>query len=370
MKIGISARGLSTPIGGARRVLDNVLELLPRIAVDHEIVAYQPPGTPVTDGVTPVWVKAPHAVLWEWVALPLALRRNPPDVLIAPKTLLPPFVPDGVKSLAVVLDLLYFPIRGNYPHEYRWRDLAYNRLCYLSSCRRATGLACISEHTRKDLLAVCPQVDPANVHVVPLGVDLPDPDDIAETTVTMVKKRYGLDKPYIFYAGTLSPRKNMVRGVQAFARIADRIPHDLVVTAGKSWRDHAVEQEVDRCGLRQRFRRLGAVASKDMPALYAGADVFFFPSLYEGFGLPILEAMACGCPVVASSATSIPEVAGSAACLVGPFDIERMSESLLKIINDKSFADILRDSGLARAAQFSWSNSVKMLVDIAEALVD
>lgn len=368
MRIGILARGLSTPIGGAFRVVEEALNGLPRLGGEaHEFVSYQPSGVPVSPGVEPVWVNAAHTLLWEWSALPRAIRLAPPDLLFAPKTLLPAGIPRGIKTLSVVLDLLYFSVRGRYLHEYKWRDIAYNRLFYRASCRRATALACISDYTRRDLLQVCP-MPKEKVHVVPLGVHLPDPESLAPNRVAEVRASHGLERPYIFYAGSLSPRKNMVRGVRAWARIADQVLHDLVVTAGKSWRDSAVEREVDRCGLRSRFRRLGVVPDADLPSLYAGASTFFFPSLYEGFGLPVLEAMACGCPVVASNATAIPEVAGSAALLVDPYDVDAMAMALLHMLTERALAGEYRAAGLEHAARCSWDRTVRGWLDIMEAI--
>lgn len=356
------------PIGGARRVLDEGLRRLPVLGGVHEILSYQSPGAPVAPGVKPVWVRAPHPVWWEWVSLSRSIRANPPDVLFAPKTLLPPGLPPGVKTLSLVLDLLYFSIRGNRFREYKKRDIAYNRLFYRASCRRATALACISEHTRQDLLLVCPDLAPDRVHVVPLGVEMPDPEAVSAARVAEVRARHRLDKPYVFHVGSLSPRKNMVRGVRAWARLAEKMPHDLVVTAGKSWNDRAVEEEVDRCGLRSRFRRLGAVPEADMPALYAGADVFFFPSLYEGFGLPVLEAMACGCPVVASNASAIPEAAGEAAVLVNPEDEEAMAAALFRVLAEPARADDLRAAGRRRASSCTWDRTVRGWLDLMEGI--
>lgn len=365
MQFGISARGLAVSVGGAQRLLDEILRWMPSLATGHDVLSYQESGQPVAPGTTPVWVSAPHPVWWEQFALPRAVRRQPPRVLLAPKTLLPIGLPASVKTVSIVLDLLYFPVRGNYLHEYKWRDIAYNRLFYRSSCRRADRVVCISDHTRRDLLSVCP-LPPEKVRVVPLGVSLPPAVLISPERITDVRARHGLHRPYIFYAGSLSPRKNMVRGVQAWAGIADRIPHDLVVTAGKSWRDQAVEDEVDRVGLRARFLRIGAVPDQDMPALYAGADVFFFPSLYEGFGLPVLEAMACGCPVVASRSTSIPEVAGSAALLADPWSVPDLGRALLRVLQEPSVAGDLREAGVRQAAAFPWERTVKALVEIME----
>jgi glycosyltransferase involved in cell wall biosynthesis len=366
MRIGISARGLSTAIGGTRRVLDEILNGLPTLEHRHDVISYQESGTPVSPGVDPVWVDAPHPVLWEHMALPRALDKTRPDVLLAPKTLLPGRVPSSIKTVSIVYDLLYFPIRGNYIHEYKWQDILYNRLFYRSSCRRASSLVCISECTRRDLLDVCP-MPPDKVSVVHLGVSAPPADAISRETVDRVKHTHRLDAPYIFYAGSLSPRKNMVRGVQAWARIADRVPHHLVVTAGKSWRDDDVERAVAECGLLQRFHRLGVIPQGDMPTLYAGADLFFFPSLYEGFGLPVLEAMACGCPVVSSNASSLPEAAGDAARYVDPESVEGMAQGLLDVLSDASRAERLKAAGFRRVSTMTWQRFLTGVLAVIEA---
>lgn len=219
-----------------------------------------------------------------------------------------------------------------------------------------------------DLLDICPDLDKERIHVTPLGVDLPEPEQICDARREAVRQAYGLERPYIFYPGTLTPRKNMVRGVRAWAA-AKRIAHvDLVVTAGKSWRDDDVEQAVDDLGVRSRFKRLGEVDEADLPALYACAEALFFPSLYEGFGLPILEAMACGCPVVASKATCLHEVVDTAGLLVDPLDEQAMAAALERVLTEKELAERLRETGQARAASLPWEACIRDIYSIVKEL--
>ncbi len=368
MQIGVSARGLSVPLGGARRILDELLTWLPVLGHGHDIRVYQPPGTRSFEGTGPVRVSAPHPVLWERVALPRALARTAPDVFLSPKTLLPARLPPRTRTAIMVLDLLYFSIRGRYLHEYKWADILYMRRYFLDACRRADAILCISESTRRDLLSLCPLPE-ARIHVVPLGVGLPEPHLLSPNRIEEVRRRYGLERPYIFYAGSLSPRKNMVRGVRAWASIAGQIPHDLVVTAGKSWRDRSVKQSVRTLGMSDRFRRLGAVPPDDLASLYAGADICLYPSLYEGFGLPVLEAMSCGCPVVTSDAAAIPEVAADAARLVDPESEEAMAAALLDVLTDTAEAGRLREMGRIRAASFPWQKTVQSTLHVLEGIV-
>lgn len=364
MRIGILSRGLSIPVGGARRVLDHILRELPRLAPEHDIISFQPPGTPVAPGTVPVWVPSPHPLWWEWVSAGRVVAKAKPDVLLAPKTLLPFGIPASVKTVSLVHDLLYFPIQGHYLNEYRRRDIVYNRLFYKKSVRRADRLICISRQTQQDVVEVC-GVPESKTRVVLHGVEVPQASAMDEAQQKRVREKYGLAAPYIFYSGSLSPRKNMLRGVRAWEKLAAAgLPHDLVVTAGKSWHDGDVAAAVAASPFSSRFHRLGAVPDEDLPALYAAADVYFFPSLYEGFGLPVLEAMACGCPVVASAGGAVGEAAGDAAWGVNPLSEDDMAAGLEKVLTDAVLADELRRKGHQRAAQFSWNSSMSAMLDV------
>ena len=166
--------------------------------------------------------------------------------------------------------------------------------------------------------------------------------------------KYGLPSQFIMYVGSLSPRKNMTRLLQAFASIKDQIPHQLVLTGSKSWKDADVYQTIARLSIQDRIHKLGYVDEQDMPGLYNLAEAYIYPSLYEGFGLPVLEAMQCECPVIASMSTSIPEVAGDAAILFDPMDPNAMANAICQVLLDRDLREQLKVKGLARAKQFSW----------------
>lgn len=337
------------------------MQRLPYASGMEETLVYQPSGTPVYPGTMPVWTDAPHPVLWDFYAAGRAIRRRPPDVLFAPKSFLPRGVPASVRQVALILDLVYFPLHGVYLNEYRASDVAYVRLFYRASCRRAHHLVCISEQTRSDLLDIC-RIPPERTSVVYPGVSIPSSEALAPERIVAVREKYNLSNPYIFYPGSLSPRKNIVRGLRAFAQIAGNFPHEWVVTGGKSWKDSDVSAEVDRLGLQTRFRRLGAVDATELPALYAGASALFFPSLYEGFGLPLLEAMACRCPVVAARASALPEVAGDAAEWADPQSEDDLARALRCVLENPARADQLRAAGLLRAREFTWEKTVAGLL--------
>lgn len=365
MNIGVLARGLSVPVGGVATFLEHVLPLLPRLDPGNRYIFFHnsPRHRGGFPGAEDVFFAAPGTLLWENVWFPIHLRRHRPDVLLCAKNLVPWFVPRGMPTALVAYDLLYYPIRGRYLDEYKARDVLYFRLAFPRSVRRAQRIIAISNCARKDLMDVF-GVDGSRVRIVHLGVEQPPAAAFAQDRLAAVRKRYALDRPYAFYPGTLSPRKNMVRVLEAFASVAGRIPHDLVVTAGKSWKDQEVFDAVARLGLSSRFRRLGAVPREDLPALYRMADAMVFASLYEGFGLPILEAMACGCPVLASNASSMPEVAGEAALLVEPTDTGQIADGLVRILTDRDLASRLRERGAERAREFSWEKTARGVVEV------
>lgn len=175
-----------------------------------------------------------------------------------------------------------------------------------------------------------------------------------------VRQKYGLPPRYILYIGSLEVRKNLQRLLTAFASVRDAgLPHQLVVVGAAKWRTSPIFHTVETLGLQKEVIFTGFAADADLPALYSGADLFIFPSLYEGFGLPPLEAMACGTPVITSNVSSLPEVVGGAAITVDPNDTSAIAKAILHILNDADTAEQLRQRGFQRAAQFSWTRTAR-----------
>jgi len=167
-------------------------------------------------------------------------------------------------------------------------------------------------------------------------------------------------RPYVLAVGNLQPRKNLARLASAFAGVCRRgAPHRLVIAGKAEWKESDVYRAIRECGIEDRVVLPGYVPDGDLPDLYRDADVFVFPSLYEGFGLPVLEAMACGAPVVCSSAASLPEVAGDAALMADPNDTGSIENALMEVISDPVLRASLRAKGQARAAGFSWRRTAE-----------
>ncbi len=192
--------------------------------------------------------------------------------------------------------------------------------------------------------------DPDRLRVVPYGVR---PGAATDADVARLRSAYGLDRPYVLFVGTIEPRKNLAAVVGGLVGLADR-EIDLVLVGPAGWNEDLAARLAPLDDARLRVRRVGFVPAADLPALYAGALAFCYPSLREGFGLPVLEAMANGAPVVTSLGTATEEVAGPAALLVDPRDHEAVGEALTRLIDDPALAEDLRQRGRARAATFTW----------------
>jgi glycosyltransferase involved in cell wall biosynthesis len=233
------------------------------------------------------------------------------------------------------------------------------------SCRAARRIIAPSQATRRDLEREY-GIAGERIRVIAHGVDeemrpVRDPARLAE-----VRARYGIRSDYLLYLGTLQPRKNVGRLVDAFLRCRQRAGRDLtLVLAGQpGWLLQAVDAHVAGAEARGAVVRPGYVAREDLPALYSGALAFVFPSLYEGFGLPVLEAMACGAPVLASSTSSLPEVVGDAGMLVSPLDTGALAAALERLVADADLRSDLAERGLARARQFTWERCGRRTLDV------
>jgi glycosyltransferase involved in cell wall biosynthesis len=284
---------------------------------------------------------------WQMLRRP---RVRGVDVIHATGIAMPP------RSVPIVLTVHDLAFRHFPEHFTRVGRRFFERNLELA-LREADMVLCSSLAT----LADCRDAgfDPARLRHVPLGVEV---DVAVDAAVARVRREYALDRPYVLWSGTLEPRKNLAGLLDAFGRLdADA---DLVLVGPRGWKED-VEQRIAALPerARARVRRLGFVPGADLGALYAGASVFCFPSLLEGFGFPVLEAMAQGTPVVTSEGTSTAELAGDAGLLVDPRDPAAIAAALDRIIGDASLAERLRRAGPSRAAEYTWERSAQLVKD-------
>ncbi|MGH2521465.1 MAG: glycosyltransferase family 4 protein [Anaerolineales bacterium] len=228
--------------------------------------------------------------------------------------------------------------------------------------RAADAIIADSENTRRDLLRLL-RLPPEKITVAPLGVDERF-RPASQGQKTDSRARYNLPEDFILYVGTLEPRKGIDTLIEAFARLAAEHPHHLVLAGKRGWYWEPILQRIAAHGLEERARVLDYVPDDDLPVLYASAAVFAFPSRYEGFGLPPLEAMACGTPVVCSNAASLPEVIGDAGMMVAPNDVNALARALTQVLGDAHLQAELRERGLRWAPGFTWEQTARQTLEV------
>jgi len=254
-----------------------------------------------------------------------------------------------------------------YP-DYFKKDLAdWYRKRLPASCRAATRILTISEYSRQTIIE-CYGIDPEKIHVVPLAVGEEFLLQQSEAALQVVREKYGLPSEYAFYPANTWPHKNHATLVRALHLLETRYHIKLnCVFTGVPRGGHAAFLKIaEELGRTDQIRLLGHVERSDIPLLYRGARFLIFPSLFEGFGLPLLEAMASDCPVVCSNATSIPEVAGNATLLFDPHDSEAIADAMYRVLMDEQLRRFLVDAGRARCRQFSWERTACETLKVLE----
>lgn len=233
---------------------------------------------------------------------------------------------------------------------------------YKKALEKADYLISISECTKRDLISHF-KVPENKISVIYSGVTknfYPRPEE----EITRILKKYQIHNDYMFFVGTLQKRKNLDRLLEAYHKISKNHFKQLVlVLAGEpGWGGQEFISKIQDSKLENKVRLLGYVPEEDLPALYSGAKLFFFPSLYEGFGLPVLEALACGCPVLCSNTSAIPEVAGNAAILADPLDVDKLTQEGLKLLTDENLRQALRQKGFEQIKKFSWEKMASEII--------
>jgi len=295
-------------------------------------------------------------ILWEQLVLPLALRQIEADLLHAMAFVAPLW--ETCPFVVTVYDLSFV----HYPQLFRPLNRHYLSLFGRRSARRARRVITISESTRQDVIRAW-GVPPERVDVVYCGVD-PTFRPLPPAQLDAFRRQHGLPEHFVLFLGTLEPRKNLDTLLEAYALWCRAQPSAplLVIAGAKGWYFQHVFASVERLSLDDRVRFVGYVPAEELPGWYGTADVFIYPSQYEGFGLPVLEAMACGTPVITSDRSSLPEIAGDAGCLVPPDDTLQLAESMRQVWNDRELRQAMRERGLARAARFSWEQTAHQTV--------
>jgi glycosyltransferase involved in cell wall biosynthesis len=304
----------------------------------------------------------PNRSAWMQFALPRDLAAVQPDVCHFTNSLAPLHTP--CPMVITLHDMSLFVHAGLHP----LKSQLFVRPIIPAVARRAAAIITVSQHAKREIVAAC--VCRRKVHVV---YEAAAPqyrviDDAGE--LNRVRLRYGLTRPFVLYVGTIEPRKNLTRLVTAFAQARRQYSDlELVLVGQLGWKYAALLKAIEDLNLGQAVRRLGYVPSEDLPALYNLARALAFPSLYEGFGLPVVEAMACGTPVLTSDGSSLVEIAANASYLIDPLDVHAIAHGLLCLATDNDLHSRLRAAGLARSAQFSWQQAAAETVRVYDGVL-
>ena len=368
MHIAIDAHSVGAKLGGNETYATNLIEALAEIDQSNRYTLYVTKPEAI-DRFADRWpnfsVKKtlPHTPL---VRIPLTLarelRRHPVDVLHVQYTA-PPLAPCPV--VATIHDLAF----EHLPETFNRRSWMQLRFTVRRTARRAAQIITVSEYSRQDIsktygiaperITVTPEAAPANFGPI-----------TNDTELKRVRKTYGIARDYILSLCSLQPRKNLVRLIEAYSGWRQSHPEigfpQLVLAGKRGWLDNEVFRVAAQSPVAKDILFTGYVAEKDLPALYSGSVCFVYPSYFEGFGLPVLEAMQCGAPVIAGNKTSLPEIVGEAGVLVDPFNQEELLQAIARVIKDRSYRNELRRKGLLRARDFSWTTTAQLTLGIYE----
>lgn len=346
MRIGIDTQSTTGRKTGIGSYTANLLAALRKIAPENEFVELS--------WRQDVVMRTDRRLRWQQWGLGWAARQARVELLHVPGFDAPLWKPCPV--VLTVHDLIGMLFAEDLPLVSR---LYWSRWLPFT-VRFADAIIADSECTRRDIVRLL-RVPDERIRVIYPGVGESFRPQSARQ-IDACRLRYSLPKEYILYVGTIEPRKGVATIIEALARASAR--HHLVIAGKRGWYWESALRRVSALNLEEQVHVLDYVPDADLPALYSGAKAFVFPSRYEGFGLPVLEAMACGCPVICSSTSSLPEVVGEAALLVTPGDPDLLAEAIDLLVDSADLQQDLRERGLRRAGRFTWEDTAHLTLEV------
>lgn len=308
------------------------------------------PGARLLPGLLTV---GQFAIAWQAARRGLTLVHDPTGVM--------PLALTGARRVTTIHDVIPYI----YPETSSRLDWLIYRCWLPLAVRRADAIITVSQQSKNDIARYL-RIRPEHITVIPEAANHAY-RQMRQDEIAPALARHDITFPYVLYVGSVEARKNLPRLLEAYAELRHWSDQwKLVIVGARRWRSSPVYETVQRLGLEPFVHFTGYVEEADLPALYNGASLFAFPSLYEGFGLPVLEAMACGTPIVTSNSSSLPEVAGDAALLVDPYDVSALANAMRRLLEDADLAAILRGRGLARVREFTWERTAKETVAVYE----
>lgn len=345
---------------GTGRYTEELIRHLVALEADLDLTVWWPLGVAPGPWAQAVTLVTHARTAWGRLRLERMVQRTGHDfdVVHYPASIGP--LDGGANVVVTVHDCIFM----RHPDWFRWERAEYYRWAGCRSARRAARVVADSEATAYDLRELM-GVQPGRIDVVPLGVDRQF-QPVAQSERAAVRQQYRLPSEFMLYVGTLEPRKNIARLIRAWDRVADGLAEDLVIAGRAGWKTEEIADALEGARHQSRIHLCGFIEQEDLPAVIGAARSFVWPSLFEGFGLPVLEAMACGVPVLTSNNSSLPEVAGEGALLVDPESDDAVAEGLQRISSDDLLRARLAAAGLARAAEFTWERTAKQTLAVYE----
>lgn len=352
MTIGIDIREAREGGAGKGRYACEMAKALISVAEDRDFALFgNQAGPPIATSEHVQYVRIAGRGPWWHLNLRRYLRKHPLDWMVSPTSFISPAIaPAGQKTVTAIHDLIAFLHAEGHPYF----PTLVERLTLRRALRRSDILCCVSEATKADLVRLFPEANAKRIVIAP-----PAP---SSTMVRTERRSMDLPPEFILSVGTVLPRKNIALLLRAMERLHVRKPALHLCIAGQ-----APDYPHPLLGnlaphVKEKVHFLGRVGDEELRELYSRARVFAFPSLYEGFGIPPLEAMACGCPVIASNRSSLPEAIGSGALLVDPSDLDAWVEAIMRLSTDPATAGRYRERGYAWVRRFSWKDSARRLL--------
>ncbi len=336
-------------------VFVNGQDVVERLAAQHPQITYIPVS----------WSESrPIArVTWEQLTLPSIIRQRHIDVLHSPANVLPERLPRSCAGVVTLHDLAFM----RFPNILKRSKRLYHRTFTIRSLQRATMVITDSDSTKQDAIELV-GVPAERIQTVYLAVDPRFSNEIKAEELEAFRQEQALTKGFLLYLGTLEPRKNITTIIEAYAQLRQKyaIEEKLVLAGGKGWFYDAIFEKVQKLGLESEVMFPGYVADSEQALWYSAASAFFYPSLYEGFGLPVAEALSCGTPVVTSNVSSLPEAGADIALCVDPQNVEAMAEALYKALTDAAYRQKCRTMAPTVAQRFSPQRMVEQIIAIYE----
>jgi glycosyltransferase involved in cell wall biosynthesis len=358
VKIGVEGRTLQGERYGVARYLVNLLRNLVELEGEEEYIVYLSQPIVPLDFSSPrmrleVLGRAP-GLTWRHLRLPMAMHRAGVDLHFSPSYFLP--LVKVCPSVAVVHDITFKVHPEWFAQDRRFR---FDRL-FWREVKRAERIVTVSEHSKADIVRIL-GVEASRVTVIPEAADPFFRPVRDEERLAGVREKYGLEPGFLFTAGAIHTRRNLERLIEAVSRASRDLGEEtellILGTTAPFTPPVDIWGTARRCGMEGRVKHIEYVSEEDLLLLYNACGIFVYPSLYEGFGLPVIEAMACGTPVVCSNVTSLPEVAGDAALYFDPLSVEEMADAVARAMEDGGLREELGRAGMSRAATFSWSRA-------------